>query len=114
MARRDQKGMLGMSKIEARTEWIRSLNRSVVSVMALGVGVVVVASAVPERKRLSAMETELRETIAREAEARAERDADAVHYQALKDDPQYLEERARDRLDYCRPGERVLRIQREE
>ena len=106
--------MLGMSKIEARTEWIRSLNRTVVSLLALGVGVVVVASAVPERKRLSEKELELRETLAREVEMKAERDADAVHYQALKNDPQYLEERARDRLDYCRPNERVLRIQREE
>lgn len=114
MARRDQTKLLGVSRIEARTEWIRSLNRMVVAVLMLGLGVVVVASAVPERKRLAEKEQQLRQANVREAEVRAEKEAEEVHYQALKEDPQFLETMARDRLDYCRPDERVLRIQRED
>jgi len=113
MGRRDRSKLLGMSRIEARTEWIRSLNRTIVSVLCLGIGVVVVASAVPERKKLDGKEQELREALAREADVRAEKEADEVEYRALREDPQFLETMARDRLDYCRPGERVLRIQRD-
>ena len=113
MASQHQSSILGMSRIEAQTEWLRNLNRTFVALLVLGIGVVVVASAVPERRRLAEKEQELRETIAREREARSAKDASEVCFQALKDDPQYLETVARDRLDYCRPDERVLRIQRE-
>ena len=71
-----------------------------------------VLSAVPERRKLAIKNQELGEVLAREAEIRAEKEACEVQLHALREDPRFLEAMARDRLDYCMPGERVLRIQR--
>ena len=113
MARRDRSELLGMTRVEKRSDFIRSLNRTVVAVLCLGVGVLVVASSVPERKRLADKEQELVEVLGREGEVRAVKAACEIEQRALREDPEFLETMARDRLDYSQPGERVLRIQRE-
>jgi len=113
MARRDRSELLGMTRIEKRSEFIRSLNRTVVAVLCLGVGVLVVASSVPERKQLAAKDLELTEVLSLEAEVREAKTACEIEHRALREDPEFLETMARDRLDYSQPGERVLRIQRE-
>jgi hypothetical protein len=40
----------------------------------------------------------------------AQRDHRNIELRALREDPMFLEIHARDRLDYCREGERVLRF----
>jgi cell division protein FtsB len=62
---------------------------------------------------LAAKEQELAEVLSREAEVRAEKTVSEIEQRALREDPVFLETMARDRLDYSKPGERVLRIQRE-
>lgn len=113
MARRDRSKLLGMTRIEKRGDFIRGLNRTVVAVICLGVGVLVVASSIPERKHLATKERELAEVLGREAEVRAEKTVCEIEQRALREDPEFLETIARDRLDYSKPGERVLRIERE-
>jgi cell division protein FtsB len=74
----------------------------------------VVAAAWPERKRTAEMERTLAETLERERESLARREQHQLELEALKQDREYLELRARDRLDWYREGERVYRIVRPE
>jgi len=83
--------------------------------IAFGValGFVVVATAVPQRRELVKLEERLELAREREEAVIAERDQRQVELKALREDPSYLEIHARDRLDYCREGERVLRFRRD-
>jgi cell division protein FtsB len=112
MARR-QLAMDGkVTRLEARTRAIGVLNRVVFAACCLAGGFVVVAAALPEKRALEAQEARLLDARAREAVVLAEKDDRVAEYRALKDDPAYLELQARDRLDVCRAGERVLRVKR--
>lgn len=79
----------------------------------MALGFVVVATAVPQRRALGKLEDRLKEAQAREGMVLAERDNRRIELKALREDPAYLELHARDRLDYYREGERVLRFKRE-
>ncbi|MCP5544636.1 MAG: septum formation initiator family protein [Akkermansiaceae bacterium] len=89
------------------------MNRLVGVVVGASVGFVVVASAVPQHRELVKLEEKLEEARALEGNVLAERERMRVEHRALREDPEFLETQARDRLDYCREGERVLRMQRE-
>ena len=97
--------------MEARSRFLRALNRSVFGLLCLGVGSMVVA-ALPERRRTEEAEKTLAEVQERERESLARREQHMVEMSALKHDQAYLELRARDRLDLYREGERVMRVER--
>jgi hypothetical protein len=101
-----------LARMESRIRVLRGLNRIAFMAMCLAVGFLVVATAVPQRRNLMALESVLDDARSREQETLAEKEYHAVEYQALRTDPEFLELHARDRLDYHRPGERVLRIRR--
>lgn len=103
-----------VSRAEARGRGLRWLNQMVFGVLCLCVGSMVVAAAWPERKRTAEMERTLAETLERERESLARREQHQLELEALKQDREYLELRARDRLDWYREGERVYRIVRPE
>lgn len=79
----------------------------------VAVGFVVVATAFPQRRTLEKLEANLKAAQARERLVMAERDFRRIELRALRGDPEFLEIHSRDRLDYFREGERVLRFRRD-
>ena len=92
---------------------IRGAGRMVFIAFGVALGFVVLATAVPQRRELDKLEARLKEAKERENIANAEREQRRIELRALREDPAYLEIHARDRLDYCREGERVLRFRRD-
>jgi cell division protein FtsB len=101
-----------LKRLEAQTQVIRAVNRIVFGVMGLVLGLAVVASALPQKRRLQELESKLERTLEAEAKVVAEKDHRETEYLALKDDPEFLELNAMDRLNLHRNGERVYRIKR--
>jgi len=80
------------------------------AVLGLSAGFVVVATGVPQKRKLDELEAKLAQTQARESEVVAEKDACATENQALKTDREFLEIHSRDRLDYYKEGEKVFKF----
>jgi hypothetical protein len=100
-------------KLEARTRAIRGAGSFVFVIFCVAIGFVVVATAFPQRRELERLEAKLEEAKLREATALAEREYHQTEYRALREDPEFLEMHARDRLDFYREGERVLKFSRQ-
>ena len=102
-----------LTRLEARTRVIQGAGKLALMACCLSLGFVVVATAFPQRRTLEKLEAKLQ--VAREHEKKivAERDHRRIELLALREDPTFLELHARDRLDYCREGERVLRFKRD-
>lgn len=101
-----------MTRLEARTRAIRGATKLALIACCLSLGFVVVATAFPQRRTLEKLEAKLALVKEREIEVLAKRDHRNIELRALREDPAFLEIHARDRLDYCREGERVLRFKR--
>jgi cell division protein FtsB len=101
-----------LTRLEARTKAIQSVGKLALIAFCLSLGFVVVATAIPQRRTLEQLEGKLQLARERERQVVAVRDHRNIELRALREDPAYLEIHARDRLDYCREGERVLRIKR--
>lgn len=101
-----------LTRLEARTRAIQGAGKLALIACCLSLGFVVVATAIPQRRVLEKLEAKLELARNREREVTAERDHRDVELRALREDPAFLEIHARDRLDYCRDGERVLRFKR--
>ncbi len=78
----------------------------------MAIGFVVVATAFPQRRALDKLEAKLKEAKLREETVLADREYHSIEHRALREDPAFLEIHARDRLDYYREGERVLKFKR--
>lgn len=104
---------LKMHRLEARTRVIRGAGRAAMIACSLSVGFVVVAMAFPEQSKLEDLERKLEEVRLSEREVIDERDVSKIELKALREDPEYLELHARDRLGYYLPGEKVLRFKQE-
>jgi cell division protein FtsB len=102
-----------LTRLEARTRMIRGAGRLVFIVFGMALGFVVLATAVPQKRELDKLEDRLVLAQERERLANAQREQRRIELRALREDPEYLEIHARDRLDYCRDGERVLRFRRD-
>jgi hypothetical protein len=76
----------------------------------LAVGFVVLATAFPQWRELERLETKLAGAKEREEDVLADREYHQIEFAALREDPAFLEIHARDRLDYYREGERVLKF----
>jgi hypothetical protein len=101
-----------LTRLEAHTRAIQGAGRLALIACCLSLGFVVVATAFPQRRALEKLEAKLALAKEREREVLAVRDHRNVELRALREDPSFLEIHARDRLDYCREGERVLRFKR--
>ena len=101
------------ARLEYRTRLVKALVRCAFVLFCLSLGFVVVAMAMPQLRILKKLEAKVAEAREREKLALAERDHRRIELQALREDPAFLEIHARDRLDMCREGERVLRFKRE-
>lgn len=113
-ARRKKTVEVKLKRLEAQTQVIRAVNRIVFGVMGLVLGLVVVASALPQKRHLQDLEFELARVLAAEQKVLAEKEYRETEYLALKEDPEFLELKAMDRLNLHRKGDKVYRIQRAE
>ena len=102
-----------MTRLEARTRVIQGAGRIVFVVFCMAIGFVVVATAFPQRRELEKLEAKLKLAKEREETVLADREYHQIEYRALREDPAFLEIHARDRLDYYRQGERILKFRRE-
>lgn len=102
-----------LTRLEARTRVIQGAGRIVFVVFCMAIGFVVVATAFPQRRELGKLEAKLKLAKEREAGIVADREYHQIEYRALREDPAFLEIHARDRLNYYREGERILKFRGE-
>jgi cell division protein FtsB len=112
MARRS-KALAKLNQLERVTRWIDGTRRLAFLAFCVAVGFVVVATAVPQKRKLDELEMKLVQAEEREERVRAEKEYYETELRALRDDPEFLEVQARDRLGYYREGERVLKFREE-
>lgn len=112
MAKRSTKGV-ALTRLEARTQMIHGLRQVAFWMFCLAVGFVVLATAFPQGRELGRLERKLAIAKEREEEILADREYRKIEFAALREDPAFLEIHARDRLDYYREGERVLKFSKE-
>ena len=110
--RKKKTSRVKLKRLEAQTRVICTFNRIVFGVMALVLAMAVVASALPQRRRLAELEDKLQRVLAEEKTVEAERDYRETEYRAMKDDPAFLELKAMDRLNLRRDGEKIFRFKR--
>lgn len=100
-------------RLEARIQVMRGASRLAMILFCLSIGFVVVATAVPQRREVLRLEERLQKAVKQENRISAERDQRQIELRALREDPEFLEVHARDRLDLCEEGEKVFRFPRE-
>jgi hypothetical protein len=104
----------GLVRLEKHTRIIRCVRRLVFILFCASGGFLVVATAFPQKKELERLEAKLEAARDNERKVVAEMEHRHTELLALREDPAFLEIQARDRLDYCREGERVLRFRRDQ
>ena len=102
-----------LTRLEARSRVIQWAGKLALMACCVALGFVAVATAFPQRRTLEKLEANLKLAQERERMVVAERDTRRIELRALREDPAFLEIHARDRLDYFREGERVLRFRRD-
>lgn len=112
MAKRSMAGVK-LTRLEARTRVIQGAGRIAFVTFCMAIGFVVVATAFPQRRELERLEAKLKLAQEQEASIVADKEYHLIEYRALREDPAFLEIHARDRLDYYREGERVLKFRSE-
>ena len=100
-------------RLECRKAVLWGFVRLALAALGLAVGYLVLAMSVPQQQRLAALETKLANAKEREREATSKKARAEIEFRALQEDQEFLETQARDRLDYYREGERVLRFRRD-
>ena len=101
-----------LTHLEARVRVIQGAGRFVFVAFCVAIGFVVVATALPQQREVEKLESKLELAKAREKEVLTDRDNHQIELKALRGDREFLEIQARDRLEYYRPGERVLKFPR--
>lgn len=96
--------------MQARTRFFVLGQRVMALACGLAAGFVVVAWAMPQKRLLDDLGDALSDAHAREREILDEREFHEIELNALRNDPAFLEIHARDRLDYYREGERILKF----
>jgi hypothetical protein len=99
-----------LARIEATTRFIQWVNKVLCLCLAVAFGLLIAATAAPQKKEYEKLKAKLRNVQNREEETLAHKEYNYIQLQALREDPSYLEVQARDRLNYYRAGERVLRF----
>ena len=112
MARKKKITTTRVTRLEARTRTYGVFTQVAFLVFCLAIGFVILSAAFPQREKLALLETKLKAEQAREASIIAAKEDITSEYRAIRQDPAYLEIQGRDRLDYYREGEKVLRIKR--
>lgn len=101
-----------LNRVKAFNRLLTHVNGLLGILLAVSAGLVVVATAFPQKRELEKLEAQLEKTQIREANALARKDHATIELKALREDTAFLEVQARDRLNYYVPGERILRFER--
>ena len=102
-----------ITRLRAQTKALRWVNGVALCLFATSVGAIAVASALPQKQELEKKEDALRKILVLEEQVMAQKiDAKATE-EALRDDPEYLELHAIDRLNLHHEGEKIYRVERE-
>jgi uncharacterized membrane protein YgaE (UPF0421/DUF939 family) len=96
--------------LQTRTRFFVFCQRMMMLACGLSFGLLVVAMAMPQKRVLDDLELALEKASARERAAYDEKRDYETELRALREDPEYLEIHARDRLDFHRQGERILKF----
>ena len=112
MANRSTAGVK-LTRLEARTRLIQGAGHLAFVGFCMAIGFVVVATAFPQRRELERLEVKLKQAQEQEESILADKEYHQIEYRALREDPEFLEIHARDRLDYYREGERILKFRSE-
>lgn len=102
-----------LARIEFSTRIFQGLTKLFWITTALAFGLLVTATAIPQKREYEKLLSTLRQTEIREAAVLARKTHKQIELHALREDKEYLEVQARDRLNYYRPGERILRFERD-
>jgi len=100
-----------IARLEAATRFVKGCNRVLCLTTAIAFGLLIVATAVPQYREHLKLQATLRNTQVREQATLDTKEYKEIQLHALRDDPSYLEVQARDRLNYYREGERILRFE---
>ncbi|MGJ8634183.1 MAG: FtsB family cell division protein [Luteolibacter sp.] len=101
-----------LARIETTTKVVQGFNKVLCLCMAIAFGLLVYATAIPQKKELSKLQSKLENIQATEQITIARKENQEIQLHALREDNTYLEVQARDRLNYYKPGERILRFDR--
>jgi hypothetical protein len=99
-----------LARLEARMRFLRVTVHFTFLAFCLSAGFVVFASGYPQLRHLQDLEGKLVIAQQREEEVLADLEYHQIEHRALKNDPTFLEIHARDRLNFYREGERVLKF----
>lgn len=99
-----------LANVESANRFIQGINKLLCIGLAVAFGLLIAATAAPQKRELAKLEASLRITQSREEENLARKEHKEIELKALREDPAYLEIQARDRLNYYRKGEKVLRF----
>ena len=95
-----------------RSNICQRMNRVLLMMFALGLLAVAAAVFWPGIDKRRQLDDEYSEALEKLEERRKYRDQLVKKENLLRNDPAYIEMEARDRLDYHKPGETVIRIER--
>lgn len=101
-----------LARIETTTRVIRGTNRVLYLTTAIAFGLLIVATAVPQKRENDKLQAKLLQTQERENATLDIKQNREIELHALREDTAYLEIHARDRLNYYREGEKILRFER--
>lgn len=99
-------------RLNARIRVVQGATRMALMMFCMAVGFVVVATAIPQRKETLLLERKLSKAVDQESAIVRVKEQRKIELQALREDPEYLEIHARDRLDVCLEGETVFRFRK--
>ncbi len=99
-----------LARLEARLKFLRGTVHLLFFALCLSVGFVVYASGFRQRRHLEELEGKLALAQQHEKDVLADLEYHQIEHRALKGDPAFLEIQARDRLNFYREGERVLKF----
>lgn len=102
-----------VTRLQAQTRAIRLFNGLILCLFGLSAGLVAVATALPQMRKLDEKKIEYEHYLQRASEEHALKEDKQAAYEALREDREYLEIHARDRLPLHREGEIIYRIERE-
>ena len=100
-----------LARVESTTRLFQWVTRALYLCVAVAFGLLIAATAAPQKKEHDRLQAQLRAAQDREREALARKNHQRIELHALRKDTSYLEVQARDRLNLYREGERVLRFE---
>jgi cell division protein FtsB len=103
-----------LSRLETTTRVIKGTNKLLYLLAAVAFGLLIVATAFPQKRESDKIQAKLREIEQREQEVLEVKENREIELYALRQDQAYLEVQARDRLNYYLEGEKILRFERDQ